>query len=172
MRKLFILIIITLLAGCSTPKLFVPDASTLEIRNKQSRVFTNTSQAQLLQASIGVLQDMGYNIIESNNEMGILTAGKQASALKAHQIVGSILLTILTRQYDPTRNAVDSEQNIRVTVVIYSTLNNTAKARATFQRLITKTDGSTYVETITDPSVYQTFYEKLDKAHFLEANNL
>jgi hypothetical protein len=164
---------VALLSACGTPEqLFVPKASTLEIRNKQSKSFAQTNQVQLLQASIGVLQDMGYNIVESNSEMGILTASKNASAVKAHQVVGSVLLALLTGRYDSRANAVDSEQHIRVTVVVYNTGNHGAKARATFQRLITKTDGSTYVETITDPAVYQEFYEKLDKAHFLEVNKL
>jgi hypothetical protein len=164
---------IALLSACGTPNgLFVPSASTLEIRSKQSKLFAQTDQVQLLQASIGVLQDMGYNIIESNSEVGILTASKKASAVKTHQIVGSILLTLLTGRYDANLNAVDSEQHIRVTVVVYNTAENGAKARATFQRLITKTNGEAYVETINDPAVYQEFYEKLNKAHFLEVNKL
>ena len=172
MRIFYAFIMTALLSACGTPDgLFVPKASTLDIRNKQSKSFAQTDQAQLLQASIGVLQDMGYNIIESNSEVGILTATKKASAVKAHQIVGSVLLTLLTGRYDVNANAVDSEQHIRVTVVVYKIATG-AKARATFQRLITKTNGDTYVETITDPSVYQEFYEKLNKAHFLEVNKL
>ena len=44
--------------------------------------------------------------------------------------------------------------------------------RATFQRIVTRTDNSVYVESIKDPELYQEFFDKLSKSIFIEAQKL
>jgi len=44
--------------------------------------------------------------------------------------------------------------------------------RVTFQRVVTRTDNSIYVETIKDQDIYQEFFEKLPKSVFIEAQQV
>ena len=44
--------------------------------------------------------------------------------------------------------------------------------RVTFQRIVRRTDNSTYVETLGDAELYRDFFEKLSKAVFLEAQKV
>ena len=44
--------------------------------------------------------------------------------------------------------------------------------RVTFQRVVTRTDKSIYVETIKDQGIYQEFFEKLSKSVFIEAQEV
>lgn len=173
MRKSLVYLIMSaaVLSGCTKPPadLMRPSAETLAIRSTQSRSFDVKSDKDLLQASVSVLQDMGYSIKESSSEYGVLTAEKEASAVSAGQIVGAIAVAILSGQSTP----VDKSQHITATMVVLDkTQENRAIARTVFQRVITRTDNTQYCENITDQNVYREFYEKLDKALFLEVNNI
>lgn len=146
-----------------------PSKETLAIRNEQSRVFHTQSNKQLLQASLSVLQDMGYTLKESSTEYGVLTAVKEASAISKKQVAGALALTLLTGVDTP----FDKTQVITATVVVMENDgSDQAIARTTFQRIITRTDNTQYFEVVSDQNTYQDFYEKLDKALFLEINSV
>lgn len=44
--------------------------------------------------------------------------------------------------------------------------------RVTFQRIVRRTDNSTYAQTIKDPELYQEFFDKLSKSVFIEAQKI
>lgn len=161
---------VTFLTGCTKipNDLMQPDTNTLAIRTAQSRTFDVQSDKRLLRASVAVLQDMGYTIKESSSEYGVLTAEKEASAISAGQMIGAIALAAFTGQMTP----IDRSQLITVTMIVLDKNQSNAIARTVFQRVITRTDQTQYCENITDQNIYNEFYEKLDKALFLEVNNL
>jgi hypothetical protein len=114
---------------------------------------------------------MGYTIDESNVDLGVLTASKQADASNAGQIAGAVALALLTGTVTPT----DDEQKIRICLVLQETLDDATSsvARITIQRVIWNTQGKiSRVESINSPELYQAFFEKLSKATFLEANQI
>lgn len=173
MKNFLLLITINLflLVSCTrVPQdLMKPNGETLKIRSAQSRTFDTTSDKQLLQASISVLQDMGYTIKESSSEYGVLTAIKESSAIST----GQVALALVSAICGSPNTVIDKTQYISASLVVLDKDNtNKSVARTVFQRVIVRTDNSQYEETITDPKIYAEFYAKLDKALFLEMNNI
>jgi len=170
-KPIIIVSVALLLAGCANipNDLMKPCAETLKMRAAQSHSFNVSSDKQLMRASVSVLQDMGYTIKESCTEYGVLTATKEASAVSTGQVIGAVALTILCGDAPP----IDKTQYITATMVVLDkSEDGQAIARVTFQRVIVRTDNSYYTQVITDQNVYQEFYEKLDKALFLEVNRI
>ncbi len=167
------------LMGCATagpPKnLMLPSDNQLKLREQQSRSYKTTDEANLLSASAALLQDMGFNIDESNKELGILTASKMRSAVSAKQQTAAILLTVLTvASGRPIVQPTDKEQKMRAGVVVkplgdgHSTI-----VRVTFQRIVYNTEGQVSTrEMLGSDEIYTEFFDKLSKAVFLEANDL
>ena len=172
-RFVCLLLFCGLLSGCATiPKdAFKLSPTSLEDRQLQSRKFDTLDHKQLLAAGASVLQDLGYNIDESNTYLGVLTASKQADAKDTRQIVALVALGLLTGTMAP----YDSEQKITLCLVIRQSLDdpNSSVARITMQRIIWNSQGMiSHVESIKAPELYQAFFDKLSKATFLEANQL
>ena len=164
---------VLVLTGCaSMPEdAFKLSATSLEDRQMQSRKFSTLDDKLLLSSGASVLQDLGYNIDESNTGLGVLTASKQADAKKAGQIIGAVLVALVTGSIAPT----DHKQKIRVCLVLQESLDDpdSSVARITIQRIIWNNQGQiSRVESINAPEIYQAFFDKLSKATFLEANQI
>jgi hypothetical protein len=144
---------------------------SLEQRQLETRRFEGISGNDLLAASAGVLQDLGFNIDESESRLGLVVASKDRDATDGAQIAAAILVALLGGGAMP----VDKNQKIRASLVV-SPSGNDGKAhtvRVTFQRVIWNTQGQiTRSEWIREPELYQQFYEKLSKAVFLEAHKI
>ena len=70
-----LLVTILMLAACQTAPpqdAFRLPAASLEIRQLQTRRFEDIDEVQLLAASAGVLQDLGFNLDESEVELGLI----------------------------------------------------------------------------------------------------
>ncbi len=174
-------------------------------RQIESRKFTGISEEEILIASSNVLQDMGFNLENTEVKLGVLTANKQREATNAGEIAGAIIMAVIFK----VNMATSKDQTIRVALVIkpapsesmigtlYSGASNTSEpvatkpakgkkapavavaaapesyiVRVTFQRIVRRTDNSTYAETIKDPDLYQEFFDKLSKSVFIEAQKL
>ncbi|AJF06296.1 hypothetical protein [Geoalkalibacter subterraneus] len=162
-----------LVAGCQTiPK----DALTLSPeslaeRQMQTRKYETKDEGKILAACAGLLQDMGFNIDESETNLGLITASKQRSAENAGQIVTAVIVAAL----GGGAMAVDKEQKMRASVVTrpIGDQENYIAVRVTFQRIVWNTQGQvTKSESIIDPAVYQEFFDKLSKAIFLEGQEI
>ena len=169
--SLFLCLLI--LTGCaSIPKdAFQLSTTSLEDRQMQSRKFSTLDDKLLLSAGASVLQDLGYVIDESNVDLGVLTASKKADAKDTGQIIGAVMIALLTGSMTPT----DDEQKIRICLILQESLDDPSSsvARITIQRIIWNTQGKiSRVESINAPELYQAFFDKLSKATFLEANQI
>jgi hypothetical protein len=173
-RMVVCLLLLTgLLSACTTipEDAFKLSPTSLEDRQLQSRKFDTLDQTRLLAAGASVLQDLGYNIDESNTYLGVLTASKQADAKDTRQIVALVALGLLTGAMAP----YDNKQKITICLVIRQSLDdpNSSVARITMQRIIWNSQGTiSRVESIKAPELYQAFFDKLSKATFLEANQI
>lgn len=191
------LTLLTLLVGCAQPippeaLQFSPD--TLANRQLQSRKYDIKSEKELLSASNNVLQDMGFNLDESNMPLGVIVASKNRDATDGGQIAGAILMAALFG----VQTNYDKEQKIRASLVTKPASTNnpiqvdvTTKSgkqvkfdqpveapsgfvvRVTFQRLVWNQKGVvSKIEGINDPEIYREFFDKLSKSIFLQAQNV
>lgn len=165
------------LAGCVTvPKdSFVLTPRLLEQRQLETRRYDGIPEADLLSASANVLQDLGFNLENSETKLGVLTASKERDATNAGEIAAAVVIALL----GGGAMSLSKDQTIRVALVVRPASDSEGKAlarsnfvRVTFQRVVRRTDGTTTPETLRNAGLYQDFYERLSKSVFLEAHKL
>jgi len=143
---------------------------TTEIRSRQSRRYDTKDEKAILIASNQLLQDLGFNLEESNRDVGLLVASKDRTAVDGGQVAGQIVAAIILG----VRVPIDKDQKIRASVVTAPTADGEAMiVRVTFQRLVWNDTGVLWkVERLDNPELYLEFYTKLSKALFLEAQEV
>lgn len=158
-------------AGCKSgvPKnALALQARSLERRQISSRRFPTSDEKQLLAASAGLLQDLGFTIDDSETDLGMIAASKERNAVEGGQVAGKIVMAVVFG----VRVAIDKNQKLRVSIVTRP-VGGEVVVRATFQRIVWNEDGRiSRLEHLDDPRMYQEFFEKLSKAVFLEAHSL
>jgi len=172
MRYPWVLLVFSVLmmAGCVT----IPtDAlklspSSLAERQLQTRVYEDVTEEQILSASVGIIQDLGAEIIETESDLGLIVGEKTSDAVDPGQGVGALILTLLGWP-----GTWDKTQKIRFSLVTgpVSSNENSERwfVRLTMQRVVWNTQRQiTKIESVKDPEVFQGFFEKLDKSLFLE----
>lgn len=171
MRSLSLLLLLVL-CGCE-PK--VPEEAlqlqpeTLEKRQLQTRRFDTANKDKVLKAGVGVLQDLGFNLDESEAKLGVIVASKDRSAVEFGQEALSVAYTVLTMG---GRIETDRRQKIRASLVIRPQ-GEQLIARITFQRIVwNSAERVSKNEMIEDTKIYQEFFSKLSKSVFLEAHSI
>ena len=74
---------ISVFSGCATtipPEALQMQPDTLANRQIQSRKYDIKTERELLSASASVLQDMGFNLDESQTSLGVIVASKSRDA--------------------------------------------------------------------------------------------
>ena len=189
---------ISVFSGCATtipPEALQMQPDTLANRQIQSRKYDIKTEKELLSASASVLQDMGFNLDESQTSLGVIVASKSRDAKDGGQIAGAIVMGFL---FGAAAMSYDKNQKIRASLVTKPAVtNNPIKVelatnagknikfdqqveassgfvvRVTFQRLVWNQNGIlTKIEGINDPAIYTEFYDKLSKSVFLQAQNV
>ena len=157
------------------PNTFVTTPELLQQRQLETRRYDDIKEADLITASANVLQDLGFNLENSEVKLGVITASKQRDATKGTQVAGAILFALLGGGSVP----VDANQTIRVALVVRPVNNsngmvivNSNFVRVSFQRIVRRTDNSEYAQTLRDVQLYQDFYERLSKSVFIEAQKI
>lgn len=181
MRKIFYLCIfltapfILVFEGCGgIPKdALRMNETTLEDRQMQTRVFDTNDEAEILSASSSLLQDLGFNLDESETDLGLIVSSKDRDAKEAGQVIGAIAWTAMFGILGDAR--YDTKQKIRASIVtsaVGETGERTA-VRVTFQKIVWDQKGKiSKLERLNDPKMYQEFFDKLSKAIFLEAHDI
>ena len=144
---------------------------SLEQRQAQTRRFDTSDEAELLSASAAVLQDLGFNLDESETRLGLVVASKERDATETGQVIGAVLLAVLLGAPMP----IDKVQKIRASLVTrpFDESSEGTAVRITFQRIVWNSNRQiSKIEALTDPELYQRFFEKLSKAVFLEAHEI
>jgi len=186
-------LVATILPGCAPKKqakLEEPVVDTVAKRQMQSRVFDTSEEKTVLSASAAVLQDLGFNLDESCPQLGLITSSKNRTAENSEQVanhVGKMLLfaaasLVLTQGHGvvlttnpPGSVPFDKEQKIRASLVStpVGDKEEHIMVRLTMQRVVWNENNQiSLAEVITDPQIYQQFFDKLAQSIFLEAHGV
>ena len=156
----------------------------------QTRSFETPGSNELLSASAAVLQDLGFQVTESDRDLGFLRAAKERSAREYGQEISQTLVVLLSTLGSLAGSnmviihPVDLHQQINASLVAQPLRGDEKRQqlRIVFYRHIWKGDGAMgnqYIppgeqkmEMIHDPEIYQTFFARLSKAVFLEAHKI
>jgi hypothetical protein len=166
-----------LIAGCipQPPHAFLVTPEMLAQRQVETRRYDGIKEEDLLSACANVLQDLGFQLENSEPRLGVLTVSKQRNAKQAGEIIVSIIVAMLSGKPVP----YSKDQSIRAALVVRPVNDSDGNAlpdnhyvRIIFQRLVRRTDNTIYVETLRDPEIYEGFYEKLSKSVFIEAQKI
>ncbi len=186
--------LVALGVGCAKPTpvetFFQLDPKSAAHRAAQSRRFETPNEIELLSASAAVLQDLGFQVVESRREVGFLRAAKERSARQYGQAIlrGFVAffssLGLATGQNTIAVIPVDLHQQINASLVARP-LNQDGtnhEVRVVFYRLVWKGSGQSgrqaippgeqRMEMIRTPGIYQQFFARLSKAVFLEAHRI
>ncbi len=149
---------------------------SLEQRQIETRRYDGISERDLITASINLLQDLGFNFENSETELGTIIASKQRDSEKLEASRTEFLSSMLLfSAIFPVRK----DQTTRVAIVVRpvfdsngETIADSHLVRVTFQSIVLRTDNNTSGKTLSDPELYQGFFEKLSKSVFLEAQEI
>ena len=191
------LLFASLLLGCVAPTgnpedFFVLTPESLRYRALQTRVFETTDERELLSASAAVLQDLGFQVEESEVGMGVLRAAKERSAREFWQEFTQGLVFLLSATAGVFGGGastiyvmpVDLHQQIGATLATRPVVGDDFRftVRILFHRKVWKgagqsgdqyiPPGQNWMEMIYDGKIYQEFFAKLSKGLFLEAHEI
>lgn len=148
------LLAIVSLSGCQTGNpndAFKRQVSAVEQRSLDSRRFETGDERTVLNAVVGLLQDLGFKVDETSAEAGMVSASKGAGQVAGHYYATDIRATVTTRPIEGEGTVV----------------------RATFQNI---TQGRNIkfsrATPVRDPKLYQDFFDKLAQSLFLEAHQI
>lgn len=171
--SVFVCVITVLcLLGCNQtiPKSALQLSSeSFELRQLQTRSFDTTDEKKILTSGAGVLQDLGFNIDESETSLGVIVGSKDRDATEAGQVAAAVFVALLGGGAMP----IDKDQKIRASLITRPSGKNKTNLRITLQRIVWNTQGQvSKTESIEEPEIYQEFFGKLSKAVFLEASEI
>lgn len=168
---------VALLSGCAgeIPKEALQlNPESVAARQVQTRRFDSRDEKALLAAGAAVLQDLGFILKTSEPGLGVLVADKDRSAVEAKQVVGSIMLTLISLGAIPLL-PWDDHQKISAALVTHPSeaRDGATLVRVTFQRIVWNTRKQvSKMELLDEPAFYEEFFQRLSKSVFLEAQQL
>jgi len=176
MRRLAASVALVATAGCVTlpPDTFVLTPELLKQRQIETRKYSGIQERELLIACSNVLQDLGFNLENSEVRLGVLTASKQRDAVQAGEVALAIAMALLGAS-----TPISKDQTIRVSLVVRPVRMSDGSpsqkehfVRITVQRIVRRTDNSIIAQGLNDPELFRQFFERVSKSVFLEAQNL
>lgn len=166
-----LLVAMLLIAGCVTTQ--QRDAlkltpTSMADRQLQTRVYENISEAEILSASVAILQDLGVKITEVETNLGLIVGEKMRDATEPAQVVGAVFLAFFGGSAP-----IDKRQKIKFSLVTTPAasemVNDRWRVRLTIQRIVWNSHNQvSRIEPLNDADIFIGFFEKLDKSLFLE----
>jgi hypothetical protein len=165
-----------------------PDSLTLPPqdsaeRELQGRRFEGIGEAELLSASVGVLQDLGFTVQSAHAGLGFVRGSMQREAKAPEQTLLLVILAAMAAgagaqppplPVDPETRKLPQTQRISVMLSVRPAAAGAARSHivlVTFHRFVRQ---PLWMEAgaLRDAQLYQSFFELLSKTLFLEAHKL
>jgi hypothetical protein len=142
---------------------------SLADRQLETRVFDTKDEKMLLSASAALLQDLGFQLDESEVPLGVIVASRDRDVTDAGQVAGAVAMAVLFGVNTP----VDKNQKVIASLTTKPIDNKRTAVRIVFQHMVWNTQNQLVKnESIKDVAIYQDFFSKLSKSVFLEAQGI
>ena len=142
----------------------------LQQRQLQTRRFDTTDEQRILATCAALLQDTGFNVEESDTRLGIIAGSKKRDATDAVQWALFIVGAFFGVSIPPDDNQI---MKVCVTTRPVGESGKQVAVRIVFERIVYNTEQRiSTIEALSDPKMYQSFFEKLSKAMFLDAHDI
>lgn len=146
-------------------------SDSMSLRQMQTRKYETNDYENIIQSSVGLLQDDGFNIEEVESNLGIILGAKNREAVEIGQEVGAVLVALAFGIAIPT----DKEQKLKASIVVSEAPSdkNSIIVRVTFSRIVWNTAGEvSKAQRLENPEMYQVFFSKLSKSLFLTGEQI
>ncbi len=140
-------------------------------RQLQTRKYNTSAEDKIINTCINVLQDSGFTVENTDAKLGTILASKQREAVESGQVAGALIIAVIFGVAVP----IDKNQTMFASIVVSPAASekNASLVRITFSRLVwNDRNAVSKAERLEDPEVYQTFFTKLSKGLFLEAQSI
>lgn len=165
-------------AGCAEmpPEYIAVKPGDAAQRELQGRRFDGIGEKELLDAAVGVLQDLGFTVDITSAELGFVQGAKEREAKAPDQTLVILIVAALAASQGSTLPAGQMRQDQTISVLLTVRQAREGDARShivlvTFhnhvRQPLMRTAGP-----LRDPVLYQSFFELLSKALFLQAHKL
>ncbi|HEU0259885.1 MAG TPA: hypothetical protein VFR57_10770 [Burkholderiales bacterium] len=165
-------------AGCAEmpPEYIAVKPGDAAQRELQGRRFDGIGEKELLDAAVGVLQDLGFTVDITSAELGFVQGAKEREAKAPDQTLVILIVAALAASQGSTLPAGQMRQDQTISVlltvrqaregdmgshIVLVTFHNHVR------QPLMRTAGP-----LRDPVLYQSFFELLSKALFLQAHKL
>jgi len=160
------------------------EATQLETREFQTRMFDTNDTKLIMKALVNVLQDDSYIITNAVTDLGVLMAKKEIDLGNTKREANSDsnfwfdFFRALNNDKTRRNNNHENEATFQKTKIVEVSINVTqygkqTKVRANFQAKILDNKGNVVVVSpVNDGKFYQDFFAKTDKAIFLQKQGL
>jgi len=168
-------LMVSFIAGCQTgapEDVMQLKPQSLANRQLQSKKYDTLDEANMLSASMEVLQDMGFIIKESESKLGVIVGSKTREIDNKGQRYALIALNIMAGS--GSLSGIEKVHKIRVSLVtIPDKAKKSTTVRVNFQRQVIDVEGNLVkLESINEKELYAGFFAKLSKSVFLEAHEI
>jgi hypothetical protein len=166
------------LAGCAEmpPDYISVKPDDAAQRELQGRRFDGIGEKELLDAAVSVLQDLGFTVDITSVELGFVQGAKEREAKAPDQTLVILIVAALAASQGSTIPAGQTRQDQTISALLTVRPAREGDARShivlvTFhnhvRQPLMRTAGP-----LRDPVLYQSFFELLSKALFLQAHKL
>lgn len=184
--KYLILILVTIgLSSCTVIEYqrstSTHQATQLETREFQTRMFDTNNTKLIMKAMVNVLQDDNYIITNAVPDLGVIMAKKEidlGKSKRGENIDNDFWIAFFDALNKKGQPKTQQERVFQKTKIVEVSINVTdygrqSKVRANFQAKILDNKGDVVeVFPVQDGKFYQDFFAKVDKAIFLQKQGL
>lgn len=162
-----VLLILCLSACARTPTPPpLPQLTQLQIRAMQTREYASVGETLVLKATIAALLDAGFIINTADHSIGLITAAKEVYD------VDEATKKVAEFNWGSGSGTYQTTIRFEASGVIRSYAGGVQVRISIVQKSVSNSGGNIWSQPLYDPAVYQTIFSKVDKAVFLERENL